>query len=114
MPYYKPIRDIIEKLERAKKNAASFQSSGGRLLDFPKLILAAHVAYAIRKHLSVRPTISRRGAYEQLLMIVVRFAMGRQSEQEFEPSVRDLMLKALKVEVTVHPGGGIEFNPWVD
>lgn len=115
---YRSIGEIIQRLNVAHQRAEHLQRTGGRPPDFAKLMLAAHVAYAIKKYLGIKPTTTREGFYEDILKVVVNAVDPRNStsslQERPEPSVRNLMQKALKVRVTEHEGGATEFDPWVD
>ncbi len=68
------------------------------------------VAHAIRKHLSVEPTITRGGLFEEALKTVIEAVEDRQSSD-----VRSLLKVALQSRVIESEGGTIEvIPPWVE
>lgn len=62
----------------------------GRPFDYNRLELAVGVAGCVEKHLGVKPTGTKEGAYEKVLV----FALGRLTSKEVS-AVNDLAVRAL-------------------
>ena len=115
---YDSICRVVRLLNKGRRRADAFRRGGGRFKDYPRINLAAHIAYIIRERLKVKPTMTRDGLYEEVLKIVIGALASEiqpsASVDSDEPNVRDLMRKALKVIVTAQPGGVLEFDPRVE
>ena len=112
------IGKVLNIVAKGQRRAQKFPTKGGRLRDFPTIILAAHIAYAIQEHLHIKPTTTRGGLFEEALKVIIgsiRSNTGRRnSDADPDPSVRDLMRKALKARVTRSADGVLEIDPKVD
>lgn len=107
------ISQIVQILFKARQKAAELPKGGGRLPDDPKTLLAAQIAHAFRIHMDIEPTSTRSGPFEEILVPVLE-AIDPKPGKDTDPSVHDLILKALKVRVSDNPDGVVEFNPKVD
>lgn len=99
---------VREQLGRARHRADGLSKSAGAPLNYARIYLAALVAHAIRTRLGVKPTMTRGGLYEDILVTVIEAVEKRES-----PSVRDLMRAGLAAQVSEPPDGGIEIDPQV-
>jgi hypothetical protein len=101
--------EILTVLNMAKERTDELPKSGGRLPDGPKLVLAAHIAFAMSKKLGIKVTATRLGRFEEILETILG-----DIEQKPRETVHDLALKALKAPVIESPDGVLEFDPKVD
>ena len=90
---------VTGQLTRARHRADELSRKGGAPLNYAGIHLAAMVAYAIDKRLGVKPTMTRGGLYEDILVTVIEAIEKREN-----PSVRDLMRAGLAAEVSDTPG----------
>ena len=100
---------LSEQLGSARNRADDFSKSGGAPRSYARTILAAMVAHAIETRLTVKPTTTAGGLFEDVLKTIIEAV-----EKRDDPSVRDLMRAALKARVTERSGGLIEIEPWVE
>ena len=112
------IGKVLRIVAKGQRRAQKFPTKGGRFRDFPTIILSAHIAFAIQERLYIKPTTTRGGIFEETLKTVVgsiRTETGsRRSDADPDPSVRDLMRKALKARVTRSADGVLEIDPRVE
>ena len=80
--------------------------SGGRPTEYSTLLMSAHVAMAMRHTLEIAPKSTKDGLYLKILEVIFEAATGREPK-----AIHELARRALKIEATEYPGGGVLFEP---
>lgn len=104
--FHESLRHVVMQLNAALITARTMRRTGGAPKAWARTVLAARVAYSIRRHLKSPSTTTPGGVFEQALATVVEAVEGRK-----EPAVTSLMRAALKLKVIEHEGGSIEIVP---
>jgi hypothetical protein len=111
------ITQFLQALSPASKVASEQHRRGGRLPDIPKRLLVAQIAHLLRTNTKIKPTTAKGGMLEQIVQVLVTDIDRRRSGKSIsddDRSVHELVLKGLKVRVTKHDSGALEFDPWVE
>jgi hypothetical protein len=111
------VSQFLIRLNAATDILKKVSPRGGGVTDVPKQLLVAHIAHLFRTLTTIKPTTTVEGFFEHVISVIVADVDNRESDGQppakAHRSVHDLILKSLRVKVTVHPDGVVSFNPWV-